>query len=83
MFDVDETLVDESREYGSWANWLGVPRHTFSATFGAVTPLSAIPLSQGHHVPNLVYAKSRSGQSFRWRAPHGSDCYRGIDLDVS
>ena len=36
VFDVGETLVDESREYGSWADWLGVPRHTFSATFGAV-----------------------------------------------
>ena len=35
-FDVGETLIDESREYGSWADWLGVPRHTFSAVFGAV-----------------------------------------------
>lgn len=36
FFDVGETLVDESREYGTWADWLGVPRHTFSAVFGAV-----------------------------------------------
>jgi HAD superfamily hydrolase (TIGR01662 family) len=36
FFDVGETLVDETREYGSWADWLGVPRHTFSAVFGAV-----------------------------------------------
>ncbi|WP_406296429.1 HAD family hydrolase [Embleya sp. NBC_00888] len=36
VFDVGETLVDESREYGTWADWLGVPRHTFAATFGAV-----------------------------------------------
>jgi HAD superfamily hydrolase (TIGR01549 family) len=36
VFDVGETLVDETREYGSWADWLGVPRHTFSAVFGAV-----------------------------------------------
>jgi len=35
-FDVGETLIDESREYGTWAEWLGVPRHTFSAVFGAV-----------------------------------------------
>jgi HAD superfamily hydrolase (TIGR01549 family) len=35
-FDVGETLVDETREYGTWADWLGVPRHTFSAVFGAV-----------------------------------------------
>ena len=23
-------------EYGAWADWLGVPRHTFSAVLGAV-----------------------------------------------
>jgi beta-phosphoglucomutase-like phosphatase (HAD superfamily) len=28
--------VNESREYGTWADWLGVPRHTFSAVFGSV-----------------------------------------------
>jgi HAD superfamily hydrolase (TIGR01549 family) len=36
FFDVGETIIDESREYGTWADWLGVPRHTFSAVFGAV-----------------------------------------------
>ncbi|WP_067509442.1 HAD family hydrolase [Actinoplanes sp. TFC3] len=36
VFDVGECLVNEAREYGSWADWLGVPRHTFSAAFGAV-----------------------------------------------
>jgi HAD superfamily hydrolase (TIGR01549 family) len=36
VFDVGECLVNESREYGTWADWLGVPRHTFSAVFGAV-----------------------------------------------
>jgi FMN phosphatase YigB (HAD superfamily) len=36
VFDVGECLVDETREYGSWADWLGVPRHTFHAMFGAV-----------------------------------------------
>lgn len=36
FFDVGEVLVDETREYGTWADWLGVPRHTFSAVFGAV-----------------------------------------------
>src|SRR5947207_5688269 len=39
FFDVGETLVDESREYGTWADWLGVPRHAFSAVFGAVIAL--------------------------------------------
>jgi FMN phosphatase YigB (HAD superfamily) len=35
VFDVGECLVDETREYGTWADWLGVPRHTFAAVFGA------------------------------------------------
>lgn len=36
VFDVGEVIVDETREYGTWADWLGVPRHTFSAVFGGV-----------------------------------------------
>jgi len=36
FFDVGETLIDETREYGTWADWLGVPRQTFSAVFGGV-----------------------------------------------
>lgn len=36
VFDVGECLVEESCEYGTWADWLGVPRHTFSSVFGAV-----------------------------------------------
>lgn len=35
VFDVGETLIDETREYGTWADWLGVPRHTFVSVFGA------------------------------------------------
>ena len=35
VFDVGECLVNETREYGTWADWLDVPRHTFSAMFGA------------------------------------------------
>jgi hypothetical protein len=36
VFDVGECLIDETREYGTGADWLGVPRHVFSAVFGAV-----------------------------------------------
>ncbi|MFD0555161.1 HAD family hydrolase [Streptomyces rectiviolaceus] len=35
VFDVGETLVDETELFGGWADWLGVPRHTFSALVGA------------------------------------------------
>jgi FMN phosphatase YigB (HAD superfamily) len=36
VFDVGETLVDETRAWGVWADWLGVPRLTFFAALGAV-----------------------------------------------
>jgi HAD superfamily hydrolase (TIGR01549 family) len=37
VFDVGETLLDDTPEWGRWADWIGVPRHTFSAVLGAVT----------------------------------------------
>ncbi|TDD65374.1 HAD family hydrolase [Actinomadura rubrisoli] len=37
VFDVGETLVDDTREWWAWADWLGVPPHTMSALVGAVT----------------------------------------------
>lgn len=37
VLDVGETLLDDSREWGAWADWVGVPRHTFSAVLGAIT----------------------------------------------
>ena len=36
VFDIGETLLDDSRGSGAWADWLKVPRHTFSAVLGAV-----------------------------------------------
>ena len=36
FFDIGGTILDESREFETWADWLGVPRHTLSAVFGAV-----------------------------------------------
>lgn len=36
VFDIGETLLDDTREFGAWADWIGVPRHTFSAVLGAV-----------------------------------------------
>ena len=35
VFDVGETLVDETRGFEAWADWLGVPRLTFATVFGA------------------------------------------------
>ncbi|MFC4910322.1 HAD family hydrolase [Actinomadura gamaensis] len=39
FFDIGETLIDEGDIYGRWADWLGVPRHTFLAKLGAVLAL--------------------------------------------
>jgi FMN phosphatase YigB (HAD superfamily) len=36
FFDVGETLINEGRIYDAWADWLGVPRHTFNAVLGGV-----------------------------------------------
>jgi len=36
VFDVGETLVDETRAWAEWADWLGVPRLTLMAAIGAV-----------------------------------------------
>ncbi|MFJ8855084.1 HAD family hydrolase [Streptomyces sp. NPDC102437] len=37
VFDIGETLVRDDRYWASWADWLGVSRHTVSALVGAVT----------------------------------------------
>ncbi|GAA2471536.1 HAD family hydrolase [Winogradskya humida] len=36
VFDVGETLLDDTREFNAWADWIGVPRHTLSALIGIV-----------------------------------------------
>jgi HAD superfamily hydrolase (TIGR01549 family) len=53
VFDVGETLVDETRHWGEWADWMGVPRLTF---FGA---LGAVIARGGHH--NEVFQVVRPG----------------------
>lgn len=36
VFDVGETLVDETRLWSEWADWLQIPRFTFMAALGVV-----------------------------------------------
>jgi len=36
VFDVGETLVDETRHWSDWADWMGVPRFTFFAAMGVI-----------------------------------------------
>lgn len=50
VFDVGETLVDETSVWDDWADWLGVPRFTF---FGAMGGSIALGLGF-HEVFNMV-----------------------------
>jgi FMN phosphatase YigB (HAD superfamily) len=36
VFDIGETLVDETRIWSDWADWLGVPRLTFLGALGGI-----------------------------------------------
>ncbi|MGW2814159.1 HAD family hydrolase [Streptomyces sp. NPDC001415] len=36
VLDIGETLVRDDRYWASWADWIGVPRHTLAALVGAV-----------------------------------------------
>ncbi|MBC6461330.1 HAD family hydrolase [Actinomadura sp. HBU206391] len=49
FFDIGETLVNEGEIYGRWADWLGVPRHTF------LTKLGAILVTGGSHQELFEY----------------------------
>lgn len=65
VFDVGETLVDESRMWGEWADWLGVTRLAFFAALGAVIA------ARKHH--SEVYELVRPGVDIaRERAARGS-----------
>ncbi len=44
VFDVGETLVNESRQWHMWAEWLQVPDHVLFAALGAV-----IERGEHHH----------------------------------
>nr|WP_218890685.1 HAD family hydrolase [Actinomycetospora corticicola] len=56
-------MIDETREYGTWADWLGVPRHTFSAVFGAVIARGEDYRSVFQHFrPGFDLAKERQAR---------------------
>lgn len=56
FFDVGETLVDESRDWGEWADYLGISRLSLHASLGAV-----IEKGQHHH---RVFEMVRPGADF-------------------
>jgi FMN phosphatase YigB (HAD superfamily) len=49
FFDIGETLVNEGEIYGRWADWIGVPRHTF------LTKLGALLATGGDHMDLFEY----------------------------
>ncbi len=53
VLDIGETILDESRHWASWADWLGVTRFTFSAILGSV-------LERGEH-HRRVFEEIRPG----------------------
>ncbi|HEY3163232.1 MAG TPA: HAD family hydrolase [Candidatus Limnocylindrales bacterium] len=58
VFDVGETIVNETRAWSEWADWLGIPRLTFLAVCGA-TIARGIP---DHREPFRIF---RPGMDIR------------------
>ncbi|MFF8284330.1 HAD family hydrolase [Streptomyces albus] len=81
VFDVGETLVRDDRYWGSWADWLGVPRHTLSALVGAVVAQGrdnqeALRLAR----PGIDVAAERARREAAGRGEHldESDLYEDV-----
>ncbi|MFJ2645798.1 HAD family hydrolase [Streptomyces sp. NPDC087420] len=75
VFDVGETLVRDDRQWASWADWLGVPRHTISALVGVVTAQNR----DGNDALRLIKPGMDIGEAYRARETAG----RGEHLDES
>ena len=45
-FDVGEVLTNETGEYGTWADWLGIPRHARRSLARGYDPLDHCPHQQ-------------------------------------
>jgi hypothetical protein len=77
FFDVGKTIVDETWEYGTWADWLGMPRHTFSAVFGAVVARGGDYQETFHYFrPGFDLATERECRAAGGRRPS----LRGISI---
>lgn len=77
VFDVGETLVDETRPWGAWADWLGVPRLTFFAVLGGM-------IARGEEHPRaaevLRPGLDLRAEAARRRAEHGTPWVHADDL---
>lgn len=72
VFDVGETLVDETRAWGSWADWLGVPRFTFFAALGGLIERGEEPSRVLRLVrPDFDLARERAARAAAGVPEHG------------
>ncbi|MFG3282228.1 HAD family hydrolase [Streptomyces sp. NPDC048111] len=68
VLDVGETLVRDDRYWASWADWIGVPRHTLAALVGAVVTQGRDPadalrlLKPGMDVHEARLAREAAGR---------------------
>jgi HAD superfamily hydrolase (TIGR01549 family) len=91
VFDVGETLVDETRPWGAWADHLGVPRLTFFSVLGA-----AIADGRHHNDPIHLFRPGIDVEAERRRLeaetgfafvtegdlyPDAVDCLRALALE--
>jgi FMN phosphatase YigB (HAD superfamily) len=81
VFDVGEVLVDETRVWSLWADWLEVPRATLFAALGAV-----IARGEHHHRvfdlvrPDLAPFDVVAARAARRAAGYPDDCFLAEDL---
>lgn len=66
VFDVGETLVDETRQWSEWADWLHVPRFTFMAALGFV-----IGAGRSHRDVFPLVSACSAAEAARARAAEG------------
>lgn len=91
VFDVGETLVDETEAWGDWADWLGVPRLTFFAALGGVIARGADHrdvfslVRPGIDLPAEAAARAAAGRRAAVTIddlyPDALDCLRAVAAD--
>lgn len=77
VFDLGETLSDETRSWGAWADWMEIPRFTFFALVGS---LIAEGRSHRDVFPLVRPGADMEEERKRRAAAGGSDGYEVIDL---
>jgi FMN phosphatase YigB (HAD superfamily) len=64
FFDVGETLIDETRLWSTWADWLDIPKLTFFALLGAVIERGEVHRRVFDLVrPDFDYDRERAAQA--------------------